>query len=231
MKNLYQKSKGKIHPSPSSSASSSSSSPLLNRLPPEIRSLVSTTLPPEDLEVLAYLIKTNQPSFKSCKKSHPFDCSCFHCYTTFWTRWDSSPNRNLIHQALEAFEESHLPTSPKPPKKRDRRVSADKSKKNSATAAKRDISELGVVKLHQSATSDDGPKMVATVSSGVSEVERVSEQESDISGASAVSDVSDVGVIFPQLPEASQQGLVRKVWPDVLGLFNSRLWNLWSPNV
>lgn len=26
------------------------------------------------------------------------------------------------------------------------------------------------------------------------------------------------------------RGLVRKVWPDVLGLFNSRLWSIWSPN-
>ena len=27
------------------------------------------------------------------------------------------------------------------------------------------------------------------------------------------------------------KGLARKVLPDVLGLFNSRLWNLWGPNV
>jgi hypothetical protein len=27
------------------------------------------------------------------------------------------------------------------------------------------------------------------------------------------------------------KGLARKVLPDVLGLLNSRLWNLWSPNV
>ncbi|KAL2547225.1 uncharacterized protein Fot_16458 [Forsythia ovata] len=29
----------------------------------------------------------------------------------------------------------------------------------------------------------------------------------------------------------SHKGLARKVLPDVLGLFNSRLWSLWNPNV
>lgn len=26
-----------------------------------------------------------------------------------------------------------------------------------------------------------------------------------------------------------KEGLVKKVWPDVMGLFNSRFWSLWSP--
>ncbi|KAJ4827183.1 hypothetical protein Tsubulata_030174 [Turnera subulata] len=31
-------------------------------------------------------------------KAPVFDCDCFDCYTSYWFRWDSSPNRELIHQ-------------------------------------------------------------------------------------------------------------------------------------
>lgn len=31
--------------------------------------------------------------------------------------------------------------------------------------------------------------------------------------------------------EIAHKGLARKVLPDIMGLLNSRLWNLWSPNV
>ncbi|KAF2292918.1 hypothetical protein GH714_029842 [Hevea brasiliensis] len=40
-------------------------------------------------------------------KSPIFDCDCFDCYTSYWFRWDSSPNRELLHQVIEAFDE-HL---------------------------------------------------------------------------------------------------------------------------
>ena len=36
-----------------------------------------------------------------------FECNCFDCYTSYWFKWDSSPNRKLIHQAIEVFED-HL---------------------------------------------------------------------------------------------------------------------------
>jgi len=34
-----------------------------------------------------------------------FDCSCFECYVGFWGRWNGSPNRDLIHKAIEIFED------------------------------------------------------------------------------------------------------------------------------
>ncbi|KAK2975609.1 hypothetical protein RJ640_023541 [Escallonia rubra] len=40
-------------------------------------------------------------------KPSVFDCKCFACYTSYWFWWDSSPNHELIHQAIEAFED-HL---------------------------------------------------------------------------------------------------------------------------
>ena len=36
-----------------------------------------------------------------------FECNCFDCYTSYWFKWDSSPNHELIHQAIEVFED-HL---------------------------------------------------------------------------------------------------------------------------
>lgn len=110
MKNPYPKSKPKIHPS------------LLNLLPAAILDLV-TAMTCDDREVLAYLLlrSAKAPSSvlqekRKCRKlgaadspaaAHRplLDCPCFDCYTSFWTRWDSSPNRELIHRAIEAFEE------------------------------------------------------------------------------------------------------------------------------
>ncbi|KAJ8751843.1 hypothetical protein K2173_026040 [Erythroxylum novogranatense] len=41
---------------------------------------------------------------------HPplFYCDCFRCYLSYWVRWDSSPNRHLIHEIIDAFEDSLL---------------------------------------------------------------------------------------------------------------------------
>ncbi|KAI3426827.1 uncharacterized protein J3R85_009700 [Psidium guajava] len=127
------KNKGKVHPSPSASASASHSSCGASRdvlsvtrlLPAAILALVSV-LSLEDREVLAYMItrsldtttaaaasdgsgrkKHQQQPPKRAAASPSFDCDCFDCYRSYWHRWDSSPNRELIHQAIEAFED-HL---------------------------------------------------------------------------------------------------------------------------
>ncbi|KAJ7967762.1 putative Protein F12F1.11 [Quillaja saponaria] len=38
---------------------------------------------------------------------HPplFNCNCFRCYMSYWVRWDESPNRQLIHEIIDAFED------------------------------------------------------------------------------------------------------------------------------
>ncbi|KAJ4879817.1 Uncharacterized protein Rs2_36871 [Raphanus sativus] len=135
------KKKGKVHPSPPPPSSSPSSKgddclSVLKLLPAVILLLVSS-LSPEDKQVLAYLItpsvKTTAPnttpaasgrrrsSFSSTKnktarthhhKTPRFDCECFDCYTSYWFRWDSSPNRELIHQIIEAYED-HITKSEK----------------------------------------------------------------------------------------------------------------------
>ncbi|KAL2932246.1 hypothetical protein RDABS01_037656 [Bienertia sinuspersici] len=133
MKKLYRK--GQVHPSPSPSTSPSISSDQfsLNFLPATILTLVAS-LSSEDKQVLAYLLScsSNTPfdydPSKSSSKKHPhnlnnsnnkisnnnqqhppsFSCYCFTCYTSYWARWDSSPNRQLIHEIIDAFEDNLL---------------------------------------------------------------------------------------------------------------------------
>ncbi|KAF8414172.1 hypothetical protein HHK36_002171 [Tetracentron sinense] len=132
MKKLYRK--GKVHPS----------LPLISDhlalLPATILTLTAA-LSPEDREVLAYLISCSSSSGsfsgdrRNTQKSgvggsgsgsdHPplFHCNCFRCYMSYWVRWDSSPNRQLIHEIIDAFEDGLLQKkNSKNKKERRRRV-------------------------------------------------------------------------------------------------------------
>ncbi|KAF5726480.1 hypothetical protein HS088_TW22G00158 [Tripterygium wilfordii] len=114
-KKLYKN--GKIHPSPITDRSS--------LLPATILTL-TTSLSLEDREVLAYLISWNRTTTNnilsgqqnaSSKRtrgggadanlfhSPVFECNCFRCYMSFWARWDASPNHQIIHEIIEAYEE------------------------------------------------------------------------------------------------------------------------------
>ncbi|XP_021300753.1 uncharacterized protein LOC110429177 [Herrania umbratica] len=115
-------SKGKVHPSPPSPTIADH----LSLLPATILSLTAA-LSLEDKEVLAYLISCCSSSATSSNyfpchrgttsksiidvggdnKEHDptFKCNCFGCYMCFWARWDTSPNRQLIHEIIEAYEE------------------------------------------------------------------------------------------------------------------------------
>lgn len=115
MKKLYNKAK-KIHPSPPSISDH------LSLLPAAILAL-TITLSASDKEVLAYLISSSAHP-KSAGSSagiygaagasagsggdHPpeFHCDCFRCYMSYWVRWDTSENRELIHDIIDAYEDS-----------------------------------------------------------------------------------------------------------------------------
>ncbi|KAL8235478.1 hypothetical protein R6Q59_021578 [Mikania micrantha] len=113
MRKLYNHTKGKIHPSPQPPSSDHH----LSLLPLGIATLAAA-LPPEDQQVLGYLlsISANATNFsgsgKPANKSsdggdHPpkFKCNCFRCYTSFWVRWDASSNRKVIHEIIDAYED------------------------------------------------------------------------------------------------------------------------------
>ncbi|KAL5717479.1 hypothetical protein ACHQM5_010471 [Ranunculus cassubicifolius] len=250
MKNLYPKNKGKVYPSPSSP--SSSSSPKLNPdsalnnvlkfLPATILTLAAI-LSGEEREVLAYLITrslgvtTNPPPLieekKKCKKPQnahkvpSFDCGCFECYTGYWFRWDSSPNRELIHQVIEAFEE-HLSNGEKSKKGVNNRGRKSREKVFDKTPKKnleKDLEkvlvfelqpEIEVVPIVEMVVADEKEQALESemVSANVVEVEEMMNVQGNNNNSSS-----------------NHKGLARKVLPDVMGLFNSRIWSLWSTNI
>ncbi|KAL5794196.1 hypothetical protein ACOSP7_002790 [Xanthoceras sorbifolium] len=113
MKKLYKK--GKVHPSPPSATGGADHHHhylALVQLPATILTLAAA-LSPQDKQVLAYLISccgtttTKTGSDSGSGDDHPpvFECNCFRCYLSFWARWDASPNRQLIHEIIEVYEE------------------------------------------------------------------------------------------------------------------------------
>ncbi|KAB1212755.1 hypothetical protein CJ030_MR2G011851 [Morella rubra] len=124
MKKLYRR--GTVHPSP----------PIISDhlafLPATILTLAAA-LSLEDREVLAYLLSCSNSSVnldgrrrathqKGCADHPPqFNCNCFRCYTSYWVRWDSSPNREEIHEIIDAFEAELMAQSKKSGKSRKER--------------------------------------------------------------------------------------------------------------
>ena len=103
--------KKKIHPS------TPPISDHLSLLPATILTL-TVALSPEDRQVLAYLIScsANSNSFSSQQNktkakakfidhAPQFECSCFRCYMSYWVRWNNSPNREIIHDIIDAYED------------------------------------------------------------------------------------------------------------------------------
>lgn len=128
MKKLYRK--GTVHPTPPAV-----SDQLLCFFPAAILTLAAA-LSLEEREMLAYLVSCSSANFSNShhKKTpsaitsggvtdHPvcFSCYCFRCYMSYWVMWDSSPNRQLIHEIIDAYEESIFKESGKEKNKRERR--------------------------------------------------------------------------------------------------------------
>ncbi|CAJ1941437.1 unnamed protein product [Sphenostylis stenocarpa] len=136
MKKLYRK--GTVHPSPSPPSPTISNH--LSFLPAAILTL-TLSLSLEDREVLAYLISCSSSSTNNFTNNHRrnpkvvvdgdhpplFNCSCFRCYMSYWVRWNASPNHQLIHEIIDAFEDS-LTHSTKPSRKDKRNKRGSKTK-------------------------------------------------------------------------------------------------------
>lgn len=159
-----------------------------------------------------------------------FDCGCFECYTCYWFRWDSSPNRELIHQAIEAFED-HLSYGEKPKriggrgKKKDRlsRRVADKPGDLPCPPEMPVVVEEAseVLKTDDASVLPAPEDNAATAHDGCEEIKA----EDDSGGEESAAEIK------PDTAGCSHKGLARKVLPDVLGLLNSRIWSLWSPTM
>ncbi|KAK1306779.1 hypothetical protein QJS10_CPA10g01609 [Acorus calamus] len=228
----------KVHPSPSSSSSTPSADAalsVLSLLPAAILALTAA-LCAGDREVLAYLITQSlkpPPSpveeKRHCNKKPPaasggigsgalhratFDCGCFGCYTSYWYRWDSSPDRELIHRVIEAFEE-HLESS------------------SSKKAVKNRKKDRRTIEKSAEKSNNPLPQSVAENEKIADESAADAEVEEEVRTVSAEEDNSfdDREVTGDRLEAVEAQQHQWKVWPDVMGIFNLRLWGLWSPAV
>ncbi|NP_001352414.1 uncharacterized protein LOC101263202 [Solanum lycopersicum] len=82
----------------------------LSLLPTTILTL-TTSLSQEDKQILSYLISCSSSNFSNnlgnCtthSNNNNKSCYCFNCYMSYWVKWDSSPNHQLIHEIIDAFE-------------------------------------------------------------------------------------------------------------------------------
>ncbi|XP_076892311.1 uncharacterized protein LOC143544010 [Bidens hawaiensis] len=136
-------------------------------------------------------------------KSPVFDCDCFDCYTNYWFRWDTSANRELIHQVIEAFEENLTSSEHEHVNCRDGR----KPKKLSH----RKLAGKALTLPPEVSFSVSPPYDVA-----------LTEEFGEESPPSPLLLETDETAVVRGSP-------VRKVVADVKGLFNWRLWGIWSP--
>jgi hypothetical protein len=135
-------------------------------------------------------------------------------------RWDSSPNRDFIHQVIEAFDE-HLVQNIERPKKHKRRK------------------KKGKVLMMGHFESDNIPEksvpeaecevMVVQENLESGEIEVVSGEEIVGCGELTGNLEMEVMTVHSSGNNNNHKGLARKVLPAIVGLLNSRLWsNLWS---
>ncbi|KAK2990764.1 hypothetical protein RJ640_007434 [Escallonia rubra] len=203
-----------LHPSPSSSLAPPPSPPdaeaysILNLLPAAILALVSI-LSLQDREVLAYMIT------RSMKSTNPATVSDEKKKTH---KKSGVPYKSLV---IEAFED-HL-SSGEQPSKKVRGKKGDKSGRSDSVR----FADI---------TSPDGKPSATVVSQPENNVNEVAPAEEDARETSE--DAEEVAPVKKEVAMAAgggaaasgHKGLARKVLPDVLGLFNSHQWRLWSPN-
>ncbi|KAE8716150.1 Detected protein of unknown function [Hibiscus syriacus] len=178
----------------------------------------------------------------SAYKPPILDCDCFDCYTIYWFRWDSSPNRERIHQVIEAFEDHLTQGETKKPSKKSARL---KRKDGNGKMATR-VADVPVVEPPGQPDHDapvlECPNKEAPVCAASTDDKEVKEEAVEMAEeatevfpvADSDEDIQTMGTSEAAVTTAAtsnHKGLARKVLPDVLGLLNSRLWGLWNPNV
>ncbi|XP_057850265.1 uncharacterized protein LOC131060862 [Cryptomeria japonica] len=245
MKNVYRK--GKVHPQPAPDAYS-----VLRLLPVAVATL-SAALPAEDREVLAYLIarspdvlplKDNRrntlPLSSLVEKekasqqfpwSHgpSFECSCFQCYTSFWSRWDASPNRQTIHEAIDLYEEhmaARADAAKGNSKGKNRKGFKDKNPRHSSCADEsfpppvaNDKSVVSVVQIEEEAL-----KAALKLKQIVPPEEDAEHKEEESSSGRG----RDSPPPPPPPLTIGGRGIMRRVFPNIMTFIADHLWTAWT---
>ncbi|KAG8058931.1 hypothetical protein GUJ93_ZPchr0002g24660 [Zizania palustris] len=240
MKTLCPKSgkDGKIHPSPLGGGGDGDPIGVALRVLPAAIFALATILRPEDQQVLAYLVTRSllgasaphqeQPPVRGRRRrahTPAIGCDCFDCYTSFWSRWDCSPNRELIHDAIEAFEdhlaaaESTSATTPSSSSKR-----RDKSKRRPPPPQPPMSPESPPPPTEKVHEPSPPPASLPPTPPPLPPAAEASSLESDDDDEKVPED--------PSSSEAEVESAERKRgWADVMGMLNPRLWSIWSPAV
>ncbi|CAA6667878.1 unnamed protein product [Spirodela intermedia] len=230
MKRICPRGEGKIHSSPSCAGGGSGRDAVaaLNLLPAAVLALTAA-LGAEDREVLAYLVARSlqwpwpaaaaaeeEKAGRRRRRQLPSYCGCFECYTGYWFRWDSSPDRELIHRAIEGFEE-HLASSEgrrRGGRRRHRRL-GDRPERVTETAAE---------------TAAEGP--AGEKSSSSSSEDDAAEERDQLMATVEVKEGSGGMNVAAAAAANYQHSAARgRRWRGVMGLFTSPLWSLWLPGV
>lgn len=206
MKGPYPKGKGKgkVHPSPGPAAGAGDVPSALRLLPAEILALTAS-LGENDKEVLAYLITRSMKCHvapRAAASHRPMiGCGCFECYKSFWSRWNSSPDKGIIDQAIDSFEE-HLARVEKEKQENDSK-SRKKKKKGGVEEKAPEESIEQEEKVEEAAVSGENNE----AEEEEDDVEKVLEEEGGDDKAEGA---------------VSGGGERRKSWVDVMGIFNFR---------
>ncbi|KAK7245928.1 hypothetical protein RIF29_40782 [Crotalaria pallida] len=227
MKKLYRK--GTVHPSPPIITDH------LSFLPATILTLAAA-LSVEDREVLAYLIScSNNTNFSGNNNNNNnsrrnntattaaavgdhaplFNCSCFRCYTSYWARWDSSPNRQLIHEIIDAFEDwlsqqnKNKSGGKNSSKKRNNNTNNNNNKKNK----KKELND----KINNSSELLTRTELVCSVSDVSSEFESVEDNNSSNINSEGVGDEDKV-------ENEEEKGSVRRF----VSFIGEKIWGAWG---
>ncbi|KAK4371570.1 hypothetical protein RND71_011045 [Anisodus tanguticus] len=142
MKNLYRK--NTVHPITPPLVLSDQLSILL---PATILTL-TTALSQEDKQILEYLISCSSNNLgNTTTHKNNKNCYCFNCYMNYWVKWDSSPNNQLIHEIIDAFEDMVL-------KKKKGKSKKQRRNKNSGSCEVKKNSEM----CEETSGSNDGDR-------------------------------------------------------------------------
>uniref|UniRef100_M1B162 Uncharacterized protein n=1 Tax=Solanum tuberosum TaxID=4113 RepID=M1B162_SOLTU len=230
MKKLYRK--GTVHPSPPLISDQ------LSFLPVAILTLAAA-LSQEDKEVLAYLISCSSGDFSGSEKSgggtgsksfsaavhggvhggtdhlSSFNCYCFSCYMSYWVKWDSSPNRQLIHEILDAYEDGLQ--NKKEKSKKERRNKNGSSLKQNGSSLKQNGSSNGDV--GSSAELKKSSSELSLNKNGSGSVSEFGSGQTD-----PVEETSGAAGGYEEESGGVEKGSVRKF----VSFLGERIWSVWT---
>ncbi|GLJ24336.1 hypothetical protein SUGI_0464520 [Cryptomeria japonica] len=225
--------KGKIHPCLESQSS-------VPKFLPETIITLSIALPPEDQEVLFYLIACSLNVFsyqnqgvnkgssssrrggsrRSCTSACAphrlsFECSCFECYMSFWGRWNESPNRDLIHKAIEIFEDHMAVKNGKKMKAKEQKLQAKQLitwlESNCDFGSAGFGKQRGMMIGHKEDSDDGETNMVCD-----------DEGPKNLGGSTRMKE-------YMHTASGSERTFMRRMLPNFVGFFTSNLWTVWGP--